>query len=115
MAAMPLMVKPRVPRRAQRYPVRWPITSLNGQPVQDTWVVDVSTLGARLETTRGMGIRCPVKFTVRLPDGQPREIAGQVVWMRPIFTTPGRFHQGIQFYGPQWDLEGMAKMEQPPK
>lgn len=102
----------RVPRRAQRYAVRWAIKEINGKPARDAWMVDVSCMGARLETTSSLAPNLPIKFTVRLPDGETeQEVNGRVVWMRPIFSSRGRFHQGIQFYGINWDLDRLAKRE----
>lgn len=102
--------KKRVNRRARRYPVRWTVSELNGKPARDAWVVDVSCLGARLETTFSLGPHNPVQFTVLLPDGEAEMVfTGRVVWMRPIFTSPGRFHQSLQFYGVNRDLEGLAR------
>jgi hypothetical protein len=115
MRVIPLTVQTprrRVPRRAQRYPVRWPVTAINGKPATDTWVVDVSCMGARLETTASLGPNTPVKITILLPDGETEvEANGRVIWMRPIFTARGRFHQGVQFYGINWDLDRVAKRE----
>ena len=102
----------RVPRRAQRYSVRWAVTEINGMPTRDTWMVDVSCMGARLDTTSALNPNMPVKFTLILPDGD-RELMvnGRVIWMRPVFYSHGRFHQGIQFYGINWDLDSLAKQE----
>ena len=117
MRVIPLTVqtpKRRVPRRAQRYAVHWAVTEINGKPARDTWVVDVSCMGARLETTAALGPNMPVKFTITLPDGETQlTVNGRVVWMRPIFSSRGRFQQGIQFYGINWDLERLAKREVP--
>ncbi|MGQ9688588.1 MAG: PilZ domain-containing protein [Desulfobaccales bacterium] len=107
-------VKRRVPRRAQRYQVRWAVKEINGKPVQDAWVVDVSCLGARLETTFALSPGLPVKFTVSLPDsGQELILNGRVVWMRPAFPSIGRFVQGLQFYGANWELERLARKGNP--
>lgn len=106
-------LKRRIPRRAQRYPVRWAVLEINGKPAQDAWMVDVSCLGARLKTPAALGPKLPVQFTVLLPDGETRmELAGQVVWMRPVFAEEGRFHQGLQFYSTNWDLDRLAKNSQ---
>jgi PilZ domain len=113
MRVIPLTVQTprrRVPRRAQRYQVHWAVTEINGKPVRDSWVVDVSCMGARLDTPSSLGPNMSIKFTIVLPDGVTSlEVNGRVVWMRPIFAIRGRFHQGIQFYGINWDLERLAK------
>ena len=106
--------KRRVPRRAQRYPVNWAVTEINGKPARDSWMVDVSCMGARLDTASALSPNMPVKFTVVLPDGETELVVnGRVIWMRPIFASRGRFHQGIQFYGINWDLDRLAKKESP--
>lgn len=104
-------VRRRVPRRAQRYPVRWAVTEINGKPAQDAWVVDVSSMGARLETTVALNPNTSVKFNVSLPDGTGVMLAGRVVWMRPIFSMKGRFYQGVQFYGVNWTLDLWGRKE----
>jgi hypothetical protein len=117
MRVIPLTVqspKRRVPRRAPRYAVHWAVTEINGKPAKDAWLVDVSSLGARLETSSALGPNLPVKMTIAVPDGESKlEINGRVVWMRPVFTARGRFHQGVQFYGPNWDIDRLAKRETP--
>jgi hypothetical protein len=116
MRIIPLTVQPtrrRVPRRAQRYQVRWAVKEINGKPVRDAWVVDISCMGARLETTAALSPNLPVRFTVSRPDEEAElTLNGRVVWMRPIFSSPGRFTQGLQFYGINWELERLARSDQ---
>jgi hypothetical protein len=115
MRIIPLTVQPprrRVPRRAQRYPVRWAVSEINGQPAQDAWVVDVSCMGARLETTLALSPNMSITFTVSFPDEMTElMLTGRVIWMRPIFSNLGRYHQGVQFYGVNWDLDRLGKMD----
>ena len=115
MRIIPITVQPprrRVPRRAQRYPVRWAVTEINGKPARDAWVVDVSCMGARLETTFPLSPSLPVTITVSLPDEvSETKLTGRVVWMRPNLPSMGRFHQGVQFYGINWDLDRLGKKE----
>ena len=115
MRIVPLTVKTprrRVPRRAQRYQVRWAVTEINGKPARDAWVVDVSCMGARLETSSSLSPNMSVNFTVSLPDGKTElRLTGRVIWMRPIFSSHGRYYQGVQFYGVNWGLERLAKRE----
>jgi hypothetical protein len=90
--------------------VRWAVSEINGKPVRDAWMVDVSCMGARLDTAAALSPNMPVKFTLVLPDDDTELVVnGRVIWMRPIFSSRGRFHQGIQFYGINWDLDRMAK------
>ena len=102
----------RVPRRAPRYPVRWAVTEINGKPARDAWVVDVSCATARLETTSSLSPNTPVTFTVSLPDEtSDLRLKGRVTWMRPTFSNPGRYHQGVQFQGVNCDLDRLGKKE----
>ncbi len=103
-------MKKRIERRVKRYPVCLPIAELNGQPAQEARVVDLSSLGARLETKMPLAPRNTVDFTVRLP-GQPgpARLSGQVRWLRPLLDRPGWFQIGVQFFTPQWDLERLAQ------
>ncbi|MFZ2089363.1 MAG: PilZ domain-containing protein [Desulfobaccales bacterium] len=115
MRVIPLTVQTprrRVPRRANRYPVRWAVTEVNGKPAPDAWLMDVSCMGARLETSSALGPNLPIKITIILPDGETELVVnGRVVWMRPVFTARGRFHHGVQFYGTNWDIDRLAKKE----
>ncbi len=104
------MPKKIIQRRVKRYPVRLPVLELNGQPVADTLVVDVSSLGARLESTTPLAPRNPVEFVVPLPGyADPVKLSGTVVWMRPLVHAPGRFHLGVQFFAPCWQIEKLAQ------
>ena len=117
MRVIPLTVQTprrRVPRRAQRYQVHWAVSEINGKPARDAWMVDVSCMGARLDTTAALSPNTPIKFPILLPDGETELVVnGRVIWMRPIFSSRGRFQQGVQFYGINWDLDRLAKQETP--
>lgn len=105
-----MMMKKRVERRVKRFGVRLTVRLINGQPVRDTYVVDLSSLGARLETDKPLAPRNPVEFTVILPDQQGEtRLSGQVMWMRPLLHFPGRFHLGVQFFGPNWEIDRLAR------
>ncbi len=103
-------MKTRLDRRAQRYQVRLEILELNGQPPKDASVVDISSLGARLEAAVSLAPRNPVEFSVALPDTQELlRLSGKVVWLRPFLDRPGRFLMGVQFFSPQWDIDRLAR------
>ncbi len=103
-------MKRRNERRVKRYPVRLPVRELNGKPVNGTYVVDLSSLGARLETGTPLAPRNLVEFTVILPDHEiETRLCGQVIWMRPLLHFPGRFNLGLYFFGPNWDIDRLAR------
>jgi len=49
------MLKKRAERRVQRFPVRLPLFELNGRPAPDSYLVDISSLGAQLESPESVG------------------------------------------------------------
>ena len=103
-------MRKRIERRVKRYPVRLRVRELNGRPVNDVYVVDLSSLGARLETSSPLSPRNSLDCTVVLPDHDAEvRLSGQVVWMRPLTQQPGRFHLGVQFFGPNWDIDRLAR------
>ncbi len=100
----------RTPRRVKRYPVRLEVREINGRPSPGALVVDISSLGARLETSQPLAPRNPVKFSVMLP-GQDKEsqLAGRIIWMLPLLAAPGRYWLGLQFFQPQWEVERLVR------
>ena len=103
-------MRKRIERRVKRYPVRLRVRELNGRPTRDTYVVDLSSLGARLETDTPLAPRNLLEFTVFLPDHDVEtRLSGQVMWMRPLTQQPGRFQMGLQFFGPNWDIDRLAR------
>lgn len=105
----------RVPRQAPRYPVRWAVTEINGQPARDAWVLDVSCIKARLETSFALSPNDPVTIQVSLPDGTPDlRLKGRVTWMRPTFANPGRYHHMVQFNRLNCDLDRLGKRDNLP-
>jgi hypothetical protein len=104
------VMKTRTDRRAKRHPVRLPVRELNGQPARDAFVVDISSLGARLETDRPLNPRNSVEFSVVLPGSElETRFSGQVVWLRPLLDLPGRFQMGLQFFRPNWEIDRLGR------
>jgi hypothetical protein len=100
----------RTDRRAKRYDVRLQVSKLNGRTARETFVLDVSSLGARLETDAPLAPRNLAEFTVLLP-GQDKEttFSGRVVWVRPLIQAAGRFQMGVHFISPQWDIDRLGR------
>lgn len=90
--------------------MRLEVKEFNGQPVTDACVVDISSLGARLEAAISLSPRNTAEFSVVLPGTNgPTRLSGKVVWLRPVMDRPGRFQMGVQFFGPQWDIDRLAR------
>ena len=103
-------MKQRVTRRAQRYPVHLEVKEINGQPVADTFLLDLSALGARLESTIPLPVRNPVDVSFFLPaTNQETRVAGAVVWMKPVLTAPGRYQMGLQFFNTNWEIDQLGR------
>ena len=103
-------MKQRVQRRSQRYAVHLEIKQINGQPVSDTYLLDISSLGARLESSVGLAPMKQMEFTFFLPgaDAETR-LVGTVVWMRPVLGAPGRFQMGLKFFSTFWLIDQLGR------
>ena len=106
-------MKQRVPRRAQRYAVNLEVKTLNGQPASETYLLDISSLGARLESPLGLAPMKQVEFSVTFPgtDAETR-LVGTVVWMRPVLGAPGRFQMGLKFITTFWLVDQLGRSGQ---
>jgi hypothetical protein len=99
-----------VERKAQRYPTRLVVTKINGQPASDAVLMDISSLGAKLESSSSLAPGYHVDIAVLFP-GAPTEtnLTGMVKWMRPLWTATGRFLMGLEFYVPSWHLDQLGR------
>ena len=106
MAAM----RRRVDRRVQRYPVRLPLQEINGQPVPDSYLVDISSLGAQLETPLAVALNMPVEFVVQFPwSDKETRLLGLLKWIKPLIGKPGWFRLGMRFHNAFWELDMLAR------
>jgi Flp pilus assembly CpaE family ATPase len=88
----------RVTRRAKRYSVNLEVKELNGQPVADTYLQDISTLGGRLESPFPLALKDQVEFSFFLPEADSEtRLAGVVVWVQPAAEKPGYYQMGVEF------------------
>jgi len=100
----------RVTRRAVRYEVHLPLAEVNRQTVTDGILVNISSLGVKLDLPFAVAPRLTVEFAFLPPGGKtPMRLSGQVVWMRPSLEKTGRFWHGVQFYQPRWEIEALAR------
>ena len=91
-------MKPRVTRRAQRHQVNLEVKELNGQRVTDTCLIDISTVGARLETSTPLKPGDQVQFSFHQPnENLETSLAGVVVWVKPVEGKTGRCQMGVEF------------------
>lgn len=103
-------MKRRVDRGAQRFPVCLAISELNGQPVEDSYLVDISSLGAQVECPLSLPLRAPLEVMVRFPwEEKPTRLSGLVKWVKPIIGKPGWFRLGLKFYQVFWTLDLWAR------
>jgi hypothetical protein len=105
-----LYMKQRVTRRAQRYPVNFEVKTINGKPVADTFVKDLSAMGARLESPIPLPTKIRVDLSFFLPAlSQETRVAGAVVWVKPMVEAPGRYQMGLQFFNTNWQIDQMGR------
>jgi hypothetical protein len=85
-------------RRAPRIQVSLEITQINGEKVASSRVLDLSELGAKLETSLSLAPGDPLEFTFVLEGGQEASRRGRVVWVLPLTATPGLCRLGVEFF-----------------
>jgi hypothetical protein len=97
---------PKVTRKCVRYQVEWEVKTFNGQPVKETFLFDLSAIGAKLEGPNPLAPRNHLEFTYRKPgDNRERSHTGVVMWVRPRIHKPGRYQRGVKFYQTHWALD----------
>lgn len=95
-----LKMKQRVTRRAQRHQVHLGVKELNGQRVADTYIIDISTMGARLESPSPLKPQDQIEFSFHQPNqDEATKVRGIVVWLQPVSEKTGRYQMGVQFHG----------------
>jgi len=103
-------VQRRMDRKVQRFPVRLSLHEVNGRPAPDSYLVDISSLGAQCETPLFVSLNTPVGFVVRFPwSDKETRLAGTVKWIKPLIGKPGRFRLGMRFHNPFWELDMLAR------
>jgi predicted ribosomally synthesized peptide with nif11-like leader len=90
-------LKSRVVRRAQRYQVYIKVSELNGEPVTDTMILDISAWGARIGSFSPFDAPGAIEITFT-PPGEPNNvhISGEVVWSR-LMPVDSQYHAGVEF------------------
>lgn len=86
-------------RRAPRTAELLKIKEINHQPGDDSFVLDHSPLGAKLETPLIFTPGDSVEFSYLRP-GEEQETShwGHVVWTLPSPNKPGHFLMGVEFF-----------------
>jgi predicted ribosomally synthesized peptide with nif11-like leader len=87
-------------RKTKRYDVFLKVTEMNGQPIEDTVILDISAWGAKIESMSHLAPNTPVELNFPLP-GLDQEtqvrLAGKVVWAGQMPISK-RNQAGLKFY-----------------
>ena len=106
---MSAMRKP-VERKVKRFPVRLALIEINGQSAPDSYLVDISSLGAQVETPLFAAFGAPLDLVVRFPwNEKETHLLGLLKWIKPLIGKPGRFRLGLRFHNPFWELDMLAR------
>lgn len=104
------LMKRRVERKVQRFPVRLSLQALNGQQAPDSYLVDISSLGAQVESPMFPGLNTPLEFVVLFPGrDQETSLVGLVKWIKPLIGKPGLYRMGMRFFAPFWELDRLGR------
>ena len=84
------------------------VGEINGHTCPDTYLVDISSIGAQLETGRSLAIGAAVEFDLPQVAEAPEEkgayhFAGRVVWVKEAAPEPKRYRIGLSFFTPFGD------------
>ena len=91
-------------RRVSRSDVRFQITAINGKPAPDAFILDISPLGAKMESPPLDTPALSLELLFLVP-GEGREIRamGEVVWLIGSELL-GLNLMGISFLQPYWEF-----------
>ncbi len=92
-------------RRSQRISVFLEIKEIDRQPLNDTYLLNFSETGAKIETPTEYVSGDSIEFSFVLPD-KVTEVSRQarVVWIRPHGNKPGSYLAGVTFTD-DWELK----------
>jgi Tfp pilus assembly protein PilZ len=95
-------------RRVKRISVFMEIKEINNQPIGDTFLLNISESGAKIDTAAPYAVGDPIEFSFSLPD-MAKEIHrdGRVVWVLPHPSKPKRSLVGLEFSTP-WELGNLV-------
>ncbi len=97
-------------RQARRFSTRIPIQQINGRPTPDSYILDLSSLGLKIESPVPLAVNEPVELSFTLPHKeQSVRMAGLVVWNRPAPPYGTRFFLGVKLFVPQWEIDVLAR------
>ncbi len=86
-------------RRVPRIVELIQIKEINRQPRDDSFVLDHSPLGVKLETPLIFSPGDSLEFSYqRAEEGKETHHWGQVIWTLPAPDKPGRFLVGVEFF-----------------
>lgn len=93
-------------RKATRYDVFAKITKINGLPINDTTMLDISASGAKIEST--VPFRDKMELSFSLPgceeEGETHRAAKVMWWGQVSFSN--RYQTGLKFYEPLERYQG---------
>jgi hypothetical protein len=87
-------------RKTPRYDVFLKVTELNGQPMDETVILDISAWGAKIESMVSLLPDSPVEISFSLPGAEeetPVRLVGKVVWAGQM-PVSNRNQAGLRFY-----------------
>jgi hypothetical protein len=97
------------PRRVPRHAVNWQVSAINGQDLPDSFLVDISVLGARVETSAPFFPRSTVELSIMAPGAETEmRVRARVAWVLATPNKLSRYQMGVYFLRPNWELEKLA-------
>lgn len=89
-----------IPRKHPRFQAALEVFQVNGQPVTDIVILDLSNSGAKISAPTPFDQSADIYLTFTLPgESQMINLAGRVVWSK-LVPEEARYHAGIEFFTP---------------
>jgi len=91
-------------RKAQRISVYLELKEIDGKSLSDTYVLNFSETGAKIETPNKYNMGDQIEFIFSLPDKTTAiSRKGKVAWVSPHESKPGYFLVGVEL-ADEWEL-----------
>jgi hypothetical protein len=105
-------------RREQRHSCVWDVKRINGRPVSETYLVDITRHGAQIAGNFFVviGDEISIGLPIRKDPGareKLEEVTARVVWVQKGYASPeelSRYRFGVSFPYPFKDMENLLQM-----
>jgi hypothetical protein len=106
-------IKNRQERRiSKRHTTNIELNNLNGNPVQNAFIKNLTPGGAKIEIPFAVALMGQIMFDIKLPESiETINMNGRIAWVRAMPMTKGYYQAGIQLYRPDWRIDQWLRLQ----